>query len=119
LLQTIVEQGGDYLLPVKDNQPTLRANLETWFHFASPEQSAHIVSKGHGRITRYDLETTTRPTAGLGWPGLQAGIPMTRTTIDPRTGAFTRSNCLRHHLIVTETSLPLPTPVPGSSALDD
>ena len=31
----VIEGGGDYILPVKDNQPTLRADLEA--AFAEPE----------------------------------------------------------------------------------
>jgi len=31
----IIEEGSDYILPVKDNQPTLRANIEAVF--AEPE----------------------------------------------------------------------------------
>jgi len=91
IAQTIVQQGGDYILPVKDNQPSLRARLETWFRWATPEHIAHSVSKGHGRITRYDLETATRPCAWFDWPGLQQIFKLTRTTLDPRTGQFTRS----------------------------
>jgi predicted transposase YbfD/YdcC len=88
IAQTIVQQGGDYVLPVKDNHPTLRANLETWFEFASPELTDHAVSKGHGRITRYQIETTSRPAAWMGWPNLHQVFKLTRTTIDPRTGEF-------------------------------
>jgi predicted transposase YbfD/YdcC len=91
IAQTIVEQGGDYLLPVKDNQPTLRARLETWFTFAPSEQTAHAVCKGHGRITRYQLETASRPVACIAWPQLQQVFKLTRTTLNPRTGEFTRS----------------------------
>jgi predicted transposase YbfD/YdcC len=91
IAQTIVEQGRDYILPVKENHPTLRANLETWFSLAPPEQSTQLVTKGHGRITRYDLATAARPSACLDWPGLQQVFKLTRTTFHPRTGEFTRS----------------------------
>lgn len=91
IAQTIVEQGGDYVLPVKDNHPTLRAHLETWFDYAAPEQSAITVSKGHGRITRYELLVAARPAAGFGWPQLRQIFKLTRTTLNPRTGEFARS----------------------------
>jgi hypothetical protein len=38
--QLMVEQGGDYVLPVKANQPGFRAGLETWFQWAGPEAEA-------------------------------------------------------------------------------
>ena len=56
----IVEQGGDYLWPVKENQPTLRADVERLFDpdlvaFAGGPaaldfRSARTVEKGHGRL---------------------------------------------------------------------
>jgi len=56
----IVEQGGDYLWTVKENQPTLHGNLERLFDpdlvafNGGPEtldfRTARTVEKGHGRI---------------------------------------------------------------------
>jgi hypothetical protein len=68
---TLIARGGDYVLPVKENQPQLRADIMA--AFAEPEaglsplQSAHRaaridraceVEKGHGRIEKRTLETT-------------------------------------------------------------
>ena len=39
LCQQIVAGGGDYLLPVKDNQPALRADLEAAFSPVAPDRS--------------------------------------------------------------------------------
>jgi len=49
---TIVENGADYVLSVKDNQPTLAAELAAFFADARPEQldAAVDCDKGHGRI---------------------------------------------------------------------
>jgi predicted transposase YbfD/YdcC len=49
---TIREAQADYLLAVKANQPTLRAEIETFFADAPPAgiESATDVDKGHGRI---------------------------------------------------------------------
>ena len=50
----IREAGADYLLAVKANQPTLRAEIETLFrHFApGPDDTDIDHDKGHGRIER-------------------------------------------------------------------
>lgn len=57
IAEQIVRQGGDYLLAVKDNQPTLHADLEDFFatahrhHFAGvPSDFAETVDSDHGRI---------------------------------------------------------------------
>lgn len=48
----IREAGADYLLAVKANQPTLRAEIEAYFDTAPPEalDTAFDLDKGHGRI---------------------------------------------------------------------
>jgi predicted transposase YbfD/YdcC len=60
----IVERGGDYVLPVKDNQPLLRQRLEEAFEYEIPrglkgvKHSAYQhKEKGHGRVEmrRYTL----------------------------------------------------------------
>ena len=80
----VIEGGGDYILPVKDNQPALRAHIEA--AFAEPEAGlsplqierraacldrATTVDKGHGRIEKRTLELTTWLDEYLGddWPG--------------------------------------------------
>jgi len=48
----ITDAGADYLLAVKENQPTLRAEIETFFADAPPTSldSFTDLDKGHGRI---------------------------------------------------------------------
>lgn len=48
----ITDAGADYLLAVKANQPTLRAEIATFFAEASPAsvESVTDLDKGHGRI---------------------------------------------------------------------
>ncbi len=57
IAETIVEGGGDYILQVKDNQPTLRENLELFFAEAMRDDCRGVAhdyatktNKGHGRI---------------------------------------------------------------------
>jgi predicted transposase YbfD/YdcC len=52
IAQKILDQGADYLLAVKANQPTLRAEVETYFADAPEEVVETFIDtdKGHGRI---------------------------------------------------------------------
>ena len=94
----MIEGGGDYILPVKDNQPTLRADIEA--AFAEPEAGlsplqsqrraacldrATTVDKGHGRIEKRTLELTTWLEEYLGddWPGCRQVFRLQR---ERRTG---------------------------------
>lgn len=49
---TIIDNGGDYLLSVKDNQPSLSAEIAAFFADARPPETSSAVDfdKGHGRI---------------------------------------------------------------------
>ena len=53
----IVERGGDYVLPVKENQPTLRQRIEETFAYETPRDFKGVPhstyrhqEKGHGRV---------------------------------------------------------------------
>lgn len=55
----IVERGGDYVLTVKENQPTLLADIQAWFtrafdtEFAGIEHDEYVTEeRGHGRQER-------------------------------------------------------------------
>lgn len=50
IAQAITEQGADYLLAVKANQPTLRAEVEAAFAAAQGLETQVDLDKGHGRI---------------------------------------------------------------------
>jgi predicted transposase YbfD/YdcC len=87
IAQNIVDAGADYLLAVKDNQETLRADVEEEFKSAQADHFAHMdheyyetLEKGHGRIEQRQY-WYTRDVAGLGtlerWPKLH-GMVMCR-----------------------------------------
>ena len=83
IAETIVEGGGDYILQVKDNQPTLRENLELLFAEAMrddchgvPYDVAAQTNKGHGRLETRRCWTSWH-VAGLSgkedhWRGLRS-----------------------------------------------
>jgi predicted transposase YbfD/YdcC len=61
----IREAGADYLLAVKANQPTLRAEIERFFADSPPDlDSITAVDKGHGRIEQRTV-TVARDVAWL------------------------------------------------------
>jgi predicted transposase YbfD/YdcC len=52
IAQSILDAGADYLLAVKDNQPTLHADIKSYFETAPSDEVEKIetVGKDHGRI---------------------------------------------------------------------
>lgn len=65
IAETVVDQGGNYLLQVKDNHPTLRADLELLFAegmrkdcLGVPYEFTQDVTAGHGRVETRRLWTT-------------------------------------------------------------
>ena len=50
IAQAIKDKGADYLLAVKANQPTLRAEMESAFAVAAKIETSVDFDKGHGRI---------------------------------------------------------------------
>jgi predicted transposase YbfD/YdcC len=108
LCQQVREAGGDYLLLVKDNQPSLLRDI-TWL-FEPPsrreqplplmeQRTARTVERGHGRT--YDprvLTATTDLTGYSDWPGLAQVFRLERSWRE-RGGA-------RHTVHYGITSLP-------------
>ena len=59
--QTIVDEGGDYVMIVKENQPQLRADIELVFTLppaGDRQETARTVDIGHGRIEQRNLTTS-------------------------------------------------------------
>jgi predicted transposase YbfD/YdcC len=89
-VETIIERGGEYLLPVKANQPQTCEAIEDWFSYpapyAQPNGLAQTVEKGHGRITTRRIETTTALNDYLSWEGLAQTYKLTRRSVNVTTG---------------------------------
>ena len=66
IAKAIRDNGADYLLAVKANQPTLRAEIESYFQDAPAESLDHAVDidKAHGRIEERSI-TVSRETDWL------------------------------------------------------
>ena len=80
LAAQIREAHGDYVLPVKENQPHLYKNIQSLFAPEHPKPgfgkiqtdflTAQKVSKGHGRIETRIITTSEMLNSYAAWPGL-------------------------------------------------
>jgi predicted transposase YbfD/YdcC len=106
----IVEAGGHYMWTVKDNQPTLRADIERLF---GPEyvplgsaplrtdfQSVTTTTKGHGRLETHSLSTSALLNTTSDWPHLAQVFQLVRDVRELKT------NKTSHEVVYGITSLP-------------
>jgi len=90
----VVEAGGDYLLIVKENQPTLLADIQQVFapltheerarsgiHTVQPLaiQTYRTVEKGHGRLEERQIQVSSELASYSSWPYLVQVFEYTRT----------------------------------------
>jgi len=93
----ITEAGANYLLAVKSNQPTLRAEIEAYFASAPAEvlDTATDWDKGHGRIEERQV-TVSREADWLGgdrrFPG-ELRLPGVATIIKVRSRTELKDRC--------------------------
>lgn len=87
--QTIVDQGGAYVMIVKENQPQLRADIALVFAqppWSDTQETAQTVDRGHGRIEQRTL-TASAALAGVNaWPGLAQVFQLERQVTSKKTG---------------------------------
>jgi predicted transposase YbfD/YdcC len=96
IAKTIVEGGGDYILAVKDNQPTLQAEIQAAFAQAAPPpprsaRGYRTDEKGHGRQERRTVQVL--PVRGhlsaaqcAAWLGVLTVVMVTRVVWCEATG---------------------------------
>ncbi len=107
----IVTAGGHYVWTVKDNQPTLRADIERLF---GPEhvplgsaplrtdfQSVTQTTKGHGRLETHTLTTSALLNTTTDWPHLGQVFQLVRDVSDLKSGKTS------HEVAYGITSLPM------------
>jgi predicted transposase YbfD/YdcC len=107
LCRLVTAAGGDYLLLVKNNQPTLYDDL-CWLFDPPPDapapvplqdrREARTVDKGHGRLEVRHLIASTDLVGFSDWPALAQVVRIERTWFEH--GKRT------HHLLYGITSLP-------------
>ena len=90
LCAQVVEAGGDYLVLLDDNQPTLKADVEQVFAPPPPlapghgvivmeEQQAQTVEQGHGRLEVRALRASSELREYLDWPYLEQVFEVRRS----------------------------------------
>jgi len=88
--KTIVEQGGDYVMVVKQNQPQLYEALETLFEQPGADPFIHdqaaTFDAAHGRLEQRTLVSSLALTDFLHWPGLQQVFRVDRHTTLQKSG---------------------------------
>lgn len=93
----ILAKGGDYIWFIKNNQPTLRADVAQFFEPPQtcgggwplpelPRTVAKSSNKGHGRLEKRTLTLMTDESGFLNWPGVQQIFKLERYRQELRTG---------------------------------
>jgi predicted transposase YbfD/YdcC len=103
LATQILEAQGEYLFPVKENQPQLYKNIQSLFAPEYPKPgfgkiqtdflTAQMVNKGHGRIEVRTLTTSEMLNAYAAWPGLAQVYRLERQFQWRRNGRAYRASC--------------------------
>ncbi len=87
--QAIVDEGGDYVMIVKENQPQLYADIELVFTLppaGDRQETARTVDIGHGRIEQRNITTSAALVGYSTWPGLAQVFELGRYVIMQKTG---------------------------------
>jgi predicted transposase YbfD/YdcC len=90
IAQDILDRHGEYLMVVKDNQPTLRADIA--FLFEGPAgcpaggTRTQSTDRDHDRRERRTLQASTALTDYLDWPGAAQVFRVDRQVVDTSTG---------------------------------
>lgn len=88
--RAVTSRGGDYLLPVKENQPALRSDIALLF--AHREGLAETITQAEttdchgGRIETRRLSASTALAGYLTWPGHAQVLELRRVVTQKRTG---------------------------------
>jgi predicted transposase YbfD/YdcC len=103
LVQEILHEQGDYLLPVKENQPKLYKNIQSLFAPEYPKPgfgkiqtdflTVQKVNKGHGRIEKRILTTSEMLNTYAAWPGLAQVYRLQREFQWWRQGRCYKTSC--------------------------
>jgi predicted transposase YbfD/YdcC len=90
IAQALLDAGGEYIMLVKENHPTLRDDIATTFTdpalLAGTSTTVQTTSRGHGRLEQRVLTLTTALADFLTWPGQQQVFQVVRSRTHRRTG---------------------------------
>lgn len=103
LAQTILDEHGDYVFTVKENQLNLYKNIHSLFAPEYPKPGfgtiqtdflqAQKVNKGHGRIEKRTITTSEMLNAYAAWPGLAQVYRLQRDFQWWRKGVCYKTSC--------------------------
>lgn len=82
IAEKIISREADYILAVKDNQPSLAEEIEPILRVMPPDSKDETFDGSHGRIDHRICEVSHRVDlleAGLRWPGIQTLVKITST----------------------------------------
>lgn len=103
IAKTIIECGGEYIMPVKANQPNLLADISLIFDppqcLTDPIDTYQETDLCHGRIETRRLSASTALNDYSDWPGLKQVFKVERETIFKKTGE------IRQQVVYGVTSL--------------
>jgi predicted transposase YbfD/YdcC len=103
LAAQILDAQGDYVFPVKENQPQLYKNIQSLFAPEYPKPgfgkiqtdflTAHKVNKGHGCLETRTMTTSEMLNAYAAWPGLAQVYRLERHFQWRRNGRSYHTSC--------------------------
>ena len=85
----LLARDAHYVFTVKDNQPTLHADLRLLFEGRGQPDASEPLTLAHGRIERRSIWTSTRLNTYLDFPGVGQAFVIERETIEKKTGKHT------------------------------
>jgi len=86
LADYLIDHHADYVFTVKDNQPTLRADIRLFFEGRGRPEFCEPLTLAHGRIEQRSIWTTTRLNDYLDFPGLGQAFVIERHRLEKKTG---------------------------------
>ena len=86
IAQIVIEKEGDYILPVKANQPQLLEDIQTVFAENDNFPTAQTTDCAHGRLEQRTIRTSTVLNGYCNWPGLSQVFSITRSRTEKKTG---------------------------------
>jgi len=99
IAQKILDKKADYILMVKDNQKSLKQQIEKVFTLEKPSHSHRQTDMGHGRVEKRECDVIGK-LAFLDdrsrWPGLQSIVRIKSERAEKKTGKMTQET--RHYI---------------------
>jgi predicted transposase YbfD/YdcC len=116
ICEQIVLAGGDYVFPVKENQPTLRQAIADLFMPAAvsaghsvislPTQQTQTIGVGHGRLEYRYLTVSSQLNDYLTWPHVGQVFRLQRVIQSKKTGKLTYEVVFGITSLTAETGSP-------------